>query len=82
MHSANEVAEWEQLRGRMDRFGLTLTEAEVLARIPVGWLNPDSVEELNLAKSYIHNVRCPLQKNLRFPKNLTLGQGVKRLIKD
>jgi hypothetical protein len=45
-------------------------------------LNPDSVEELNLAKSYIHNVRCPLQKNLRFPKNLTLGQGVKRLIED
>jgi len=66
----------------MDRFGLTRTEAEVLARIAVGWSNPDLVEELNLAKSYIHNVRGQLRKKLRIPKNLTLEEAAKRLIKD
>jgi DNA-binding CsgD family transcriptional regulator len=82
LHSANEVAEWEQLRDWMDRFGLTRTEAEVLARIAVGWSNPDLVEELNLAKSYIHNVRGQLRKKLRIPKNLTLEEAAQRLIKD
>lgn len=82
LHSANEVAEWEQLRDWMDRFGLTRTEAEVLARIAVGWSNPDLVVELNLAKSYIHNVRGQLRKKLRIPKNLTLEEAAQRIIKD
>jgi DNA-binding CsgD family transcriptional regulator len=81
LHSDSEAAEREQLNQWMDRFGLTRTEAEVLARIAVGWTNAELVAELNLAKSYIHNVRGQLRKKLNVPKNLTIEEFAQDLLR-
>lgn len=72
MHTGAEAREREQLKQWMDNYGLTRTEAEVLARVALGWSNSELVNDLNLAKSYIHNVRGQIRKKLNIPKNLTI----------
>ncbi len=80
LHTGEEVKEREQIKSWMEKFKLTRTEAEVLARIALGWTNADLVAELNLAKSYIHNIRGQLRKKLHVPKKLTLEEFAERLV--
>ena len=81
MHSGSEVREREQLRSWMETYGLTRTEAEVLARIALGWDNIDLVADLNLAKSYVHNIRGQIRRKLEIPKNLTIEEFVQEMLR-
>lgn len=63
-HVNQTTLDRDQMRRWMVEFELTRTEAEVLARIVLGQTNAELVSDLDLSKSYIHNVRSKLRHKL------------------
>jgi DNA-binding CsgD family transcriptional regulator len=63
-HVNQTTLDRDQMRQWMVEFDLTRTEAEVLARIVLGQTNAELVSDLDLSKSYIHNVRSKLRHKL------------------